>query len=190
MYTVKEKISPASRMLLLSAILISSLFSATSARAEVFYGVTVNGIFSVNSVTGGPATQVATFTPAIASGVTLATRPSDGMLFYLNSIAANPNLWRWDPSTPAVPPVLVGTPGATTTGIIRLGFDMAGNLFASNNVAPFNLWTLSPDTGAILNVVPLSGTIPVGGGDMCLHPTTGVLYLVANQNLYTMTSSG
>lgn len=190
MHAMKQKISQACRWLLLPAILISTLFSATPARAEVFYGVTVNGIFSVDSVTGGPATQVTTFSPAIASGVTLATRPSDGMLFYLDSINANPNLWRWDPSTPTVPPVLVGTPGATTTGVIRLGFDVAGNLYASNNVTPFNLWTLSPDTGAILNVVPLSGTIPVGGGDMCLHPTTGVLYLVANQNLYTMTSTG
>ncbi len=190
MHITKQKISQSCRLLLLLATLISSLFAAAPARAEVFYGITAGGIFSVDSITGGPATQVATFTPAIAAGVTLATRPSDGMLFYLDSTGANPNLWRWDPSTPTIAPILVGTPGATTTGVIRLGFDVAGNLFASNNVAPFNFWTLSPSTGAIINVVPLSGSLPTGGGDMCLHPTTGVLYLVSTQNLYTIISSG
>ena len=76
---------------------------------------------------GGPATLVWPFSPAVG-GYTLATRPSDGMLFFLDSIAANPGLWRWDPSTPTVAPVFIGTPGATTTNVVRLGFDAANNL--------------------------------------------------------------
>ena len=165
----------------------------TGARAEVFYGVIDTGIYSVDTVAGGPATQVATFAPTIAFAATLATRPSDGMLFYLDSAAANPNLWRWDPANPGAAPVLVGTPGPTTTGVIRLGFDSGGNLYSMNSGAGSSLWRLDPATGAILSVTPASGfnggNLP-GGGDLCLHPNTGVLYMVAAQSLYTVTSTG
>ena len=178
--------------LFLAAALLA-LAHSPMAKAEVFYGVTGNGIYSVDSVSGGPATLLVTFAAPLASGATLATRPSDGMLFYLDTQAANPNLWRWDPSTPAVSPVLIGTPGATTVGVIRLGFDVAGNLFAMNSGAGSSLWTLDPATGAILSVTPasgyLNGNLP-GGGDLCLHPSTGVLYMVAQTNLFTVNSTG
>jgi uncharacterized repeat protein (TIGR01451 family) len=176
--------------------LVAALLLATQAplaRAEVYYGVTAGGIFSVDSVTGGPATQVVTFAVSLASAATLATRPSDGMLFYLDSQAANPNLWRWDPATPAVLPVLIGTPGATTAGVIRLGFDAVGNLLAMNPGPSASLWKLDPATGAILTVTPVSGYLAgdlPGGGDLCLHPQTGVLYMVAQANLFTVSSSG
>jgi uncharacterized repeat protein (TIGR01451 family) len=179
--------------LLAVAATVVMLTHAPLVRAEVFYGITVNGIFSVDAATGGPATQVVTFAAPLVAGVTLATRPSDGMLFYLDDTAANPNLWRWDPGTPAVMPVLVGTPGATTTGVIRLGFDVAGDLFAMNSGVGTVLWKLDPNTGAILSATPASGFNGgnlTGGGDVCLHPTTGVLYMVSQQSLYTLTSSG
>ena len=174
----------------LFSLLVFLLLVQAPAKAEVFYGVIDSGIYSVDTIAGGPATQVATFTPTIAFAATLATRPSDGMLFYLDSNAANPNLWRWDPANPGVAPVLVGTPGATTAGVIRLGFDSAGNLYAMNSGAGSSLWRLDPATGAILSVAPASGfnggNLP-GGGDLCLHPNTGVLYMVAAQSLYTVT---
>ena len=179
-------------LLALAAALLV-LLVAPQARAEVFYGVTANGIFSADTVTGGPASQLVTFSQALAFAATLATRPSDGMLFYLDSGVANPNLWRWDPAIPATPPVLVGTPGATTTGVIRLGFDAAGNLYAINSGPGSSLWQLDPNSGAILTATPISGfnggDLP-GGGDLCLHPTSGVLYMVAQTSLYTVTPSG
>jgi mucin-19 len=172
---------------------VALLCGVQSARAEVFYGITSGvgaGIYSVDSVTGGPATLVTSITN---NGATLATRPSDGMLFWLDTQAANPNLWRWDPSTPATAPVLVGTSGATIVGVIRLGFDAANTLFALNSGVGSSVWTLNQNTGAILTVTPatgyLAGTLP-GGGDICLHPTTGVMYMVAAQVLYTITSTG
>ena len=113
------------------------------------------------------------------------------MLFYLDSANPNPNLWRWNPATPTVMPVLVGTPGATTTGVIRLAFDANDVLYAMNP-GPATLWTLNPNTGAILTATVTSGagtTIP-GGGDICLQPGTGTLYTVAAQNLYTITPAG
>jgi uncharacterized repeat protein (TIGR01451 family) len=175
---------------------LACLSPINSACAEVFYGITSTGIFSVDSVQGGPATQVATFAVPMfptTNAATLATRPSDGMLFYLDSQAANPNLWRWDPSTPAIAPVLVGTPGATTVTVIRLGFDSTNTLYAMNSGPGSSLWTLDQNTGAILTVTPASGynagNLP-GGGDLCLHPTTGVMYMVAGTNLFTVTPAG
>ena len=190
MNALKHLMQRSAAALLALSMALLLLVQAQQVHAETVHGITANGIFSVDSVSGGPATQLVTFTTPLANGVTLATRPSDGMLFYLDSSGANPNLWRWDPANPSLMPVLVGTPGATTTNVIRLGFDATGNLYASNNATPFNLWTLSPITGAILNVVPLTGSLPPSGGDICLHPSTGVLYMVSGTNLYTLTTTG
>jgi uncharacterized repeat protein (TIGR01451 family) len=166
------------------------LMYAPAVQAESIFGITTAGIFSVDATTGGPATQLVTFAATLAAGVTLATRPSDGMIFYFDSTNANPNLWRWNPNTPSVAPVLVGTPGATTTGIIRLGFDAGDNLYAMNSGAGTSIWTLSPSTGAILTVTPANGPVTTGSGDLCLHPSTGVLYMVAVQSLYTVDAFG
>jgi uncharacterized repeat protein (TIGR01451 family) len=169
------------------------LVQAQPVQAETVHGITANGIFSVDSVSGGPATQLVTFSLPLASAATLATRPSDGMLFYLDSGAANPNLWRWDPANPSLMPVLVGTPGATTTGVIRLGFDVFGSLYAMDSGVGTSLWKLDPNTGGILSVIPASGFNGgnlTGGGDLCLHPATGVLYMVSQAVLYTLTPSG
>lgn len=181
--------------LLALAVALAMLTHAPWARAEVVYGVNDNGIYSVDSITGGPATQLVVFSPAkpADNAVTLAVRPSDGMLFYLDSTSVNPNLWRWDPSIPTVAPVLVGTPGAATINVIRLAFDLLGDLYAMNFGAPASIWKLNPATGGILSVTPASGynggTLP-NGGDICRHPTTGVLYMILATQLYTLTTSG
>jgi hypothetical protein len=86
---------------------LALLSHAPLAQAEVFYGITVGGsIFSVD-INGGPATDVFNFTISGTTGYTMATRPSDGVLFYFDTTGADPNLWRWDPATPTVAPVLV-----------------------------------------------------------------------------------
>lgn len=176
-------------LLALVTAITASLIVPTSVRGEVFYaiGFDGSGLYSIDTVAGGPATLVA---PVAASGAryTLATRPSDGMLFYFDSNGTNPNLWRWDPANPTAPSVFVGTPGATTTNLVRLGFDSAGNLWAMDPTS--YLWKLNPNTGAIISTTPISGPAPSIGGDLCLHPTTGVLYMFANNQLFTVTTSG
>src|SRR4051812_5880838 len=112
------------------------------------------------------------------------------MLFYLDSQTANPVLWRWDPSNPGTSPQVVGTPGASTTGVIRLVFDAGGTMYAMNSGAGATLWTLDPSTGAILTATPSSGATTPGGGDICINPNTGVMYLVAAQQLFTINSAG
>ncbi|MDB5856457.1 MAG: hypothetical protein JWQ76_146 [Ramlibacter sp.] len=167
------------------------LLLAAPARAENVYimDLNLNGIYSVDVISGGPATLLTPINPpANPQGYTLATRPSDGMLFYLDSSGVNPNLWRWNPTTPNLPPVLVGTPGASTIDVVRLGFDSADNLIAMDTTT--NMWTLDTSTGGILTTIPLSGDKPNASGDLCLNTTTGVLYMVANQNVYTVTTAG
>ena len=193
MNVLKHLLQRSAAVLLALSLALLLLLQVQQVRAETVHGITANGIFSVDSVSGGPATQLVTFTAPLANGVTLATRPSDGMLFYLDSTGANPNLWRWDPSTPSLMPVLIGTPGATTTGVIRLGFDVSGNLYAMNSGVGTSIWTLDPNTGGILTVTPASGFNGgniTNGGDLCLHPTTGVLYMISQQDLYTLTPAG
>src|SRR4051812_41556953 len=145
------------------------LLAAAPARAENVYVMELGlrGIYSVDVVNGGPSTLLTPITPPTtgAQGYTLATRPSDGMLFYLDSNVANPNLWRWDPATPTQAPVLVGTPGASTTGVVRLGFDAAGRLLAMDTTA--HMWTLDTSTGGITGTTPLSGDLPSQSGDLC-----------------------
>lgn len=168
---------------------VLALLTVLPARAENVYIMDLNlgGIYSVDVRTGGPATLLTTI-PTTGQGYTLATRPSDGVLFFLDSNGANPNLWRWDPANPTQMPVLVGTPGANTTNVVRLGFDSAGNLLAMDTTT--NMWTLDMNTGGIISTTPLSGNLPTQSGDLCLNTTNGVLYMVANQQLYTVTSSG
>lgn len=182
-------IARASRPLLALAWAALALLAPAPARAENVYimELALGGIYSVDVTTGGPATLLTTI-PATGQGYTLATRPSDGMLFFLDSNTANPNLWRWDPNNPTQQPVLVGTPGASTTNVVRLGFDIAGNLLAMDTTS--NMWTLDMNTGGIISTTPLSGSLPTQSGDVCLNTTNGVLYMVANQQLYTVTSAG
>ena len=193
MNALKHLMQRSAAALLALAMALLLLVQAQQVHAETVHGITANAIFSVDSVSGGPATQLVTFTTPLAFAATLATRPSDGMLFYLDSGNANPNLWRWDPANPSLMPVLVGTPGATTTGVIRLGFDVFGNLYAMDSGVGTSIWTLDPNTGGILSVTPASGFNGgnlTGGGDLCLHPTTGVLYMVSQAALYTLTPAG
>ena len=178
-------------LVLLAAIFMVTL--APQARAEAVYGITANGIFSVDAATGGPAIQLVTFASALPAAATLASRSGDGMLFYLDSTGANPNLWRWDPVNPTSLPVLVGSPGAATSNIIRMGFDADGRLMAMNSGVGTLLWELDQNSGAIVSTTPVSGDGGgniTGGGDMCLHPISNVLYMVTQTNLYTITASG
>ena len=53
------------------AVVLLLLAHAPFAEAEVFYGITTAGIFSVDSLTGGPATQLVTFATPLANAQVL-----------------------------------------------------------------------------------------------------------------------
>ncbi len=164
------------------------------ANAEAFYGVSDTGIFKVDSGSGsgpgGTFLNAVTFASPIAFAATMAARPSDGMMFYLDSAGANPNLWRWDPNNPSLAPVLVGTTGIGSTLVVRLAFDAGGTLYAMDGGSTF-LYTLNAATGAVISQTPTSGpALPTpAGGDICFQPGTGTMYMVAGTQLYSVTTS-
>ena len=77
---------------------VTVVLQARPAWAEVFYGINDTGIYSVDTVAGGPATTLVAAPPlpggTANSYVTLAVRPSDGLLFFLDTQGANPTLRR------------------------------------------------------------------------------------------------
>ena len=180
------------RLFILLAIALS--FGASQVRAEAFYGVASNGIFKVDSTSGsgsgGTFMTVVTFASPISFAATMAARPSDGMMFYLDSAAANPNLWRWDPNNPTLAPVLVGTTGIGSTLVVRLAFDAGGTLYAMDGGST-SLYTLNTATGTVITQTPTSGTgLPTpAGGDICFQPGSGTMYMVAGTQLYTVTTA-
>jgi mucin-19 len=184
-----------SRLFIALALAMALSLSVSKVHAEAFYGVASNGIFKVDSSSGsgsgGTFMTVVTFATPLSFAATMAARPSDGVMFYLDSAAANPNLWRWDPNNPTLAPVLIGTTGIGSTLVVRLAFDAGGTLYAMDGGSTF-LYTLNPATGTVITQTPTSGTgLPTpAGGDICFQPGSGTMYMVAGTQLYTVTTAG
>ena len=154
-------------------------------------GFSTNSIYQVN-LANGTATAIYTgypIAPAAGNSAALAQRASDGMLFYIAGTAGNDAVYRWNPATPAVAPVLLGRTGAAIPYVPRLAFNATGTLYAISSVGT-QLYTVNTTTGAATATgAPLSGT-PTGGGDMAFNPANGTLYLVGGTTVYTVPLAG
>jgi uncharacterized repeat protein (TIGR01451 family) len=131
------------------------------------------------------------------NAATLAQRPSDGMLFYAinNASGENGAVYRFNPATPSIAPVLLGNIGPSTSGAdVGSGFRMAflGNVLyympgggaADNNT----LYTVNQNTGQATAVATITGT--GNGGDMAFS-AAGVLFIInQNRQLYTASIAG
>ena len=143
------------------------LWSARPAAAQTaVYGYNTATIHEIDQVTGA-ATTLWTFAPALAFGAALAQRASDGMLFFVDDYQTTAQVWRWDPSTPAVAPVLVGPLGLTGAIDVsyapRLAFHPNGTLYAmSYNSA--RLYVVNQVTGAATQVATITGSPGNAGG--------------------------
>ena len=87
-----------------------------------------NNIWQVNSATGAETLVYANYPGGNAA--TLAQRPSDGTIFYAINVAAGSNgdVYTFNPATPGVAPVRIGSLGATVGTGFRMAFDAAGTL--------------------------------------------------------------
>ncbi|MDT5158914.1 MAG: large repetitive protein [Acidobacteriota bacterium] len=153
-----------------------------------------NNLWSVDPTTGVETLVYSNYPGGNAA--TLAQRPSDGMIFYAINAAAGSNgaMYRFNPATPSVAPVLLGNVGPSTSGgNVGSGYRMAflGNTlyFMPGGGAADNdtLYTLSQTTGQATAVATITGT--GNGGDMAFLGNT--LYIVnQNRQLYTASVAG
>jgi len=159
----------------------------TGATQAAMYGYITNedGIHRVNTQTAATTTLYngAPFngsTPVAAAAV----RPSDGILFFLYDTTANQPVYRWDPITPATPPVLIGTTGGGTPYLHRLAFHPTnGNQYGSEATPATRIWSINQTTGAASVAATISGLPDYTSGDIAFNPITGNLYApISNGN--------
>jgi uncharacterized repeat protein (TIGR01451 family) len=154
-----------------------------------------NNIWAVNPATGAE-TLVYTGYPG-GNAATLAQRPSDGMLFYVINDPSGQNgaVYRFNPNTPTVAPVLLGNIGPSTSGGnvlsgFRMAFNQAGTLYymsGGGGADNDRLYTINQTTGQATPGPNITGT--GNGGDMAFSGAT--LYIVnQNRQLYSATVAG
>lgn len=166
------------RRLWLAAVLGFTLWLPGAAQAVMFgYITNATGIYSVKSGTG--ATTLL-YNGAPFNGSTIvagaAMRPSDGQVFFTFGISTNQPVYRWNPATPAVAPVLLGNSGAGVY-IHRFAFHPTnGNLYGTDATPATTLWTINQATGAATSAATISGLPNNASGDMAFNPITGNLY--------------
>src|SRR6266700_2617676 len=181
----KAVLSSARCLLSLLVLFCFSLTAMADVRDQVYsFGLATRNIYQVNA--NGTVTSVFTTYAATATAGG-AQRASDGMIFFVTQVA-NGQVYRWNPSTPATAPVLLGTTGAAVPYIPRVAFSASGVLYAvDTNTA--NLYTIDQTTGEATIVSALSGVPTNLGGDIGFGPD-GVLYMVGGTTIYTVPLGG
>ncbi|HEV7472930.1 MAG TPA: hypothetical protein VGN90_02705, partial [Pyrinomonadaceae bacterium] len=178
--------------LLVGAVLLcASSASAQSAIYHIRGNATAgsNNLWYVNPATGAETLVYSNYPGGNAA--TLAQRPADGMIFYAINTGAGNNgpVYRFNPATPNVAPVLLGTLGGAVGSGFRMAFSGAVLYFmpAGGGADNDTLYTVSQTTGAATAVATITGTN--SGGDMAFNGAQ--LNIVdQNRNLYTTTAAG
>lgn len=181
---------------LIAAAVVLCLASAAAAAQTAVYHIRGNAAAGSNNIwvvdtTTGTERLVYTGYPG-GNAATLAQRPSDGMIFYAINAAGGSNgaVYRFNPATPGVAPVLLGTLGAGVGSGFRMAFSsgnvlyyMSGGGGADND----RLYTVNQTTGAATAGPNVTGT--GNGGDMTFVGNT--LYVInQNRQLYSATTAG
>lgn len=170
------------RLAVAALVLIASL-SGMRAMAQTVYGVGTQGannrLFSVNPATGAATNLCAIGLASAANGVS----PVNGLVYYIESGAANPDLRVINPQTCADSLVAATN---LVTNIIRMTFCPDGRLYAASNTGTANsnaasvyIWEISPTTGQRIRRITLTNVRVNGSGDMtCVN--NGDLYILSN----------
>jgi uncharacterized repeat protein (TIGR01451 family) len=185
---------------LLAPFALLALAPAANAQTSVYHirgNATAgsNNIWAINPATGAE-TLVYTGYPG-GNAATLAQRASDGMLFYVINDGSGQNgaVYRFNPATPSVAPVLLGNIGPSTSGGnvlsgFRMAFNNAGTLYymsGGGGADNDTLYTVNQATGRATSVATITGT--GSGGDMAFNGAT--LYIMnQNRQLYSTTVAG
>jgi uncharacterized repeat protein (TIGR01451 family) len=181
--------------LLFAVLALLLLGSAASAQTNIYQmrGDSDYGIYVYNTTTNTETTVYKPYpvNPVGTNSATLAQRPSDGMLFYVMYTGANnPVMYRFNPATPTVAPVQVGSGlGSTVPSSLRMAFSPSGVLYYLPDSRL--LYTIDTNTGVAASTGVTAGSAISSGGDMAFN-SAGTLYVVTSaKSLYTVsTSSG
>lgn len=182
------------RLLLVCVALLAFAPAAVSAQTNIYQirgNATAgsNNLWSVNPATGAETLVYSNYPGGNAA--TLAQRPSDGMIFYAINSAGGSNgaVYRFNPATPNVAPVLLGNLGGGVSSGFRMAFLGATLYYMSGGGGADNdrLYTVNQTTGAATAGPNITGT--GNGGDMAFLGAT--LYIVnQSRQLYTATTAG
>lgn len=164
------------------ALAMLFLTCASGLQAQTVYGVGTNGgnrLFSVDATTGAATDICGLGIASAANGVS----PVNGLVYYIESGAANPDLRVINPQTCADSLVAATN---LVTNIIRMTFCPDGRLYAASNTGTANtnaasvyIWEISPTTGQRIRRITLTNVRVNGSGDMtCVN--NGDLYILAN----------
>jgi uncharacterized repeat protein (TIGR01451 family) len=190
------------RARLLFAPLALLLLAPAAAAQTSVYHIRGNASAGSNNIwhldlTTGVETIVYTGYPG-GNAATLAQRPSDGMLFYVINATSGSNgaVYRFNPATPSVAPVLLGNIGPSTSGAnvssgFRMAFNSAGTLYymsGGGGADNDTLYTVNQTTGRATAAATITGT--GNGGDMAFN-AGGTLYIInQNRQLYSASTAG
>ncbi|MDT5063453.1 MAG: large repetitive protein [Acidobacteriota bacterium] len=179
--------------LLLVVLAIFLLGSVASAQTNIYQmrGSPDYGIYVYNTTTNTETTVYKPYpvNPAGTNSATLAQRPSDGMLFYVMYTGANnPVMYSFNPATPNIAPVQVGTGlGGAVPSSLRMAFSPAGVLYYLPDSRL--LYTIDTTTGIATSTGVTAGAAITSGGDMGFT-SAGTLYVVTSSKLlYTVSTA-
>ncbi|MDT4955304.1 MAG: large repetitive protein [Acidobacteriota bacterium] len=172
--------------LLLVVLAILLLGGVASAQTNIYQmrGSPDYGIYVYNTTTNTETTVYKPYpvNPAGTNSATLAQRPSDGMLFYVMYTGANnPVMYSFNPATPNIAPVQVGTGlGGAVPSSLRMAFSPAGVLYYLPDSRL--LYTIDTTTGIATSTGVTVGAAITSGGDMGFT-SAGTLYVVTSSKL-------
>jgi hypothetical protein len=167
--------------LILAGLAGGLMAPSTTLAAMWGYMTNPNGIYRINTSTGAATLQngAAPFNGAtLVAGV--AQRPSDGMVFFTYNNINNQPVYRWDPATPAVAPVLLGTTGGAVPYLHRLAFHPTSGVLYAFAINGTSIYSINQATGAgTLVTAGITGIAANVSGDIAFEPGTNNLYMIA-----------
>ena len=179
--------------LVVALFALAAFASTASAQVNIYQlrGLSDYGIYVYN-VPANTNTQVydtyPVTNPGTTNSATLAQRANDGMLFYVTYVqnVNNQLLYRFNPATPNVAPVPVGTGlGAGVPSSLRMAFNPANGLLYYLPDTRI-LYTIDTNTGIASQTGITVGAAVTSGGDMAFN-SAGTLYVVTSGKLlYTV----
>lgn len=183
--TMKAGISPAWVLICLLAVFLAAGQAFAGVQDQIYtIGAGTHNIYTLNA-NGSVTTQFTNYSGTTSAA--LAQRPSDGIIYFTLNVT-NGAVFTWNPATPAIAPVQIGTTGAAVGAMPRLAFNTSNVLYGMDSTTQ-SLYIINQSTGAATVAATFTGLTTGLGGDIAFAPD-GTLYIGAGHNIYRASVSG